>query len=51
MLRLTPKAKPSWRPTNHCPRVVVMATIIDSAPRAEDQPAHPPSPRNRRRAP
>ena len=33
MLRLTPNAKPSCLPTNHCPMMTVMATIIDSAPR------------------
>ena len=33
MLRLTPNANPSCRPTNHCPIATVIATIIDSAPR------------------
>ena len=32
MLRLTPNANPSCRPTNHWPIATVIATIIDSAP-------------------
>ena len=32
MLRFTPNANPSCRPTNHWPMQTVTATIIDSAP-------------------